>query len=104
MHAAIRLGRLLVLIITYSADGAFDGSAMVGGVGGASSFVSAGGAGVVAGGEVSSCFTFFLALFVLFFPFFFALGKVLSHLTLDSEVLSDHRYTVVSKMKFELND
>lgn len=60
------------------ADGAFGGSVVVGGACGASGFVSAGGAGVGAGGGVSSCFTFFFALFALFF--FLALGKILPHL------------------------
>lgn len=47
---------------------------MVGGDGGASTFVSVCGVGGGAGGGVFSCFTLFLTL--LFFPFFFLdLGK-----------------------------
>ena len=57
------------------ADGA--GSVGAGGTGGASAFVSGGGAGVGdTVGVVSSCFTFLLALFAFFF---LRLGKTSPH-------------------------
>lgn len=64
------------------ADGA--GSAGAGGTPGTSGLVSAGGADVgAAGGGISSCFTFFFALFFLFL----GLGKILPHL----ETVADPR-------------
>jgi hypothetical protein len=66
-------------------DGA--GSVGAGGTGGASGFISAGGADVgAAGGGVSSRFTFFFARFALFF-LFLGLGKILPH----PETIADPR-------------
>ncbi len=66
-------------------DGA--GSVGAGGTGGASGFVSAGGAGVGAtGAGVSFCFAFLFARLARFF-LFLGLGKVLPH----PETIADHR-------------
>ena len=65
------------------------GSVGVGGAGGASAFVSAGGVGA-AGDGVSSCFTFFFARFAVFF-LFLALGIFALHL----EGIADSRYELL---------